>query len=772
MGEIAAIVADTLTSMQAFQIHAAAGLVGRVRLPASVLRDAQRRIKKMIERREGGRFGAFGYPHYEPDGPASVARAKVAALAGATADGVALEQGAALIDTTRAPAILVTGERAGDALQLALSGDLMRLRPLGSTIARAHDPEGRLIGEFRATFLGPDRRGFDQFLLTGDPDAGYDLIQWLRDLSDGVVGFDGDLKRKIDGPIVVEDCAGRADPRRGVLMTVTGPKAAAALAAAGLPGDVAPGRAVLAPVGDADPAVITAHDLGGARVFELVVPVGAADALARKLLAQAKPVAEATYAAWRAKKGAPKVGAVPAAQKGAAEKPWFLGQQAVVGTTGFAAAKEPFAPPAQGPLQRTALYDWHLAQAKKSRIVDFAGWEMPTHYSSILDEHRAVRTAAGLFDVSHMGCYEVRGRGAGRFLDLVTTNYVGKLKDGDGHYSYTLAPDGHVLDDLIVYRRGAERFLVIVNASNAPKVEAWWRGVLAGRHAIDAARPSVRCDVDVELVNLKDRKAGAEMRVDLAFQGPASLPTLLDLCDDAAGRDAIRHLRKFGLCDARFGGDSVLVARTGYTGEDVGFELYIHPDRLVKHWDAILAAGKSRGVIATALGARDSTRTEAGFPLYGHELAGEFDIGPHGAGYPSFVKFHKPFFVGREALLEREAARSNKIYRARIADPAARAVRIGDAVVNARGQFQGRVTSSVYAGVDQIVLIWAGKEAFKKGDRIGLFPVSSDQRKLPPEPPKDALKPGDAVRLPVPAEVLTRFLGAAEKSKRSYVKAG
>jgi glycine hydroxymethyltransferase len=270
---------------------------------------------------------------------------------------------------------------------------------------------------------------------------------------------------------------------------------------------------------------------------------------------------------------------------------------------------------------------------KKWNIVDFAGWEMPVLYTSIVDEHRAVRTAAGLFDVSHMGCSKSAGEGAGRFLDLVTTNYVGKLRDGEGQYSYTLAPDGQVLDDLLVYRRRADRWLVVVNASNADKVEAFWRGVLAGRHALDATRPSVRCDVDVELVNLKDRKAGDQMRVDVAFQGPASLPTLLDLCDDDASRRRIRELRRFALTEAKVKGDSVLVARTGYTGEDVGFELYVHPDRMQKLWDAILEAGRARGVIATGLGARDSTRTEAGFPLYGHELAGEFDIGPHGAGY-------------------------------------------------------------------------------------------------------------------------------------------
>jgi len=772
MAEIASVVTDTLTSMQAFQVHTAAGLVGRVRLPASVLRDAQRRVKKLVERRDGAKFGAFSYPHYEPDGPAAAARTKVAALANAPDDAAALESGAALVDTTRAPALLVTGERAGEALQLTLSGDLLRLEVGAATVARALDTEGKLIGEFRVARVGKDRRGFEQWVVTGDPDAGLDLAQWLRDLSDGVVAFDADLMRKIDGPIVVEDLGSSADPRRSVLLTVAGPKAADALAKAGIaaPKNVAE-IATGEPVGGVRPLAV-AHELKGARVFEIVAPAAVADDLARKLLAAAKPVSEKAYLAWRAKQGAPKVGAKPAAAPHDAEKPFFIGQQALVGEAGFAAGKrEPFAAPAAGPMQRTALYDWHLAQAKKSRIVDFAGWEMPTHYSSILEEHRAVRTAAGLFDVSHMGCYEVRGGGAGRFLDLVTTNYVGKLRDGEGQYSYTLAPDGHVLDDLIVYRRTAERFLVIVNASNAPKVEAWWRGVLAGRHAIDAKRPSVRCDVDVELINLKDRAAaGAEMRVDLAFQGPASLPTLLELCDDAAGRFALSHLKRFGLAEVRLNGDAALVARTGYTGEDVGFELYLHPDRLVKHWEAILAAGKARGVIATALGARDSTRTEAGFPLYGHELAGDFDIGPHGAGYPSFVKFHKPFFVGRDALLAREAARTNKIFRARVTDPAARAVKPGDAVVDARGAYLGTVTSAVYAGGDQIVLVWASKDALKKGDRVGIFQLPRDKKKLPPEPAKDELKRGDKVLLPVPAEITTRFLGAAEKAKRSYAK--
>jgi glycine hydroxymethyltransferase len=189
-----------------------------------------------------------------------------------------------------------------------------------------------------------------------------------------------------------------------------------------------------------------------------------------------------------------------------------------------------------------------------------------------------------------------------------------------------------------------------------------------------------------------------------------------------------------------------------------------------KLWDAILEAGKSRGVIATGLGARDSTRTEAGFPLYGHELASEFDIGPHGAGYPSFVKFHKPFFIGRDALLEREKGRTNRIWRAKVTDPTARPVRAGDTVVDTKGRYVGKVTSAAYAGAEQILLLWGDKNAVAKGTKVGIFPLPRDHKKLPPEPAKDDLKSGDSVLLPVSAEILARFMSATEKGRRSYAK--
>jgi len=772
MEEIAAIVVDTLTSMRAFQVHTAAGLVGRVRLPATALRDAQRRVKRLIERRESGGFGAYSYPHYEPDGPASARRERIVALAGAAEDPAPLESAAAVVESSRAPIVQVRGERAAVALQLALAGDLLRLAPGRVESTRALDPAGKLIGEFRAVRLADDAHGFAHFLLIGEAEAALDLTQWLRDLSDGMVAFDDDLLRKIDGPIVVEDLGAILDPaQRRLLVTVAGPKAAEALRAAGLPAEVAPGETRRAS-GAGGEVLLLAHELpGGARVFEIVAPPAAAEEVVKRLLRSGRAVGAQAYSEWRRRQGAAVVGVVAAPAAADAARPYFIGQAAVVADRFDGARKEPFVAPASaGGPRKTALNPWHRAHTKKWNLVDFAGWEMPVLYTSIVDEHRAVRTTAGLFDVSHMGVLEVRGEGAARFLDLMTTNYVLRLRDGEGQYSYTLAPDGRVLDDLLIYRRAAGCFLVVVNASNAEKVEAWWRGALAGRHALDERRPAVRCDVDVALVNLKEPAAGTGMRVDLAFQGPASLPTLLELCDDEGSRRRLRSLRRFHLAEVMLKGDAILAARTGYTGEEIGFELYVHPDRTVALWEAILAAGAGRGVVATGLGARDSTRTEAGFPLYGHELAGDHDIGPHGAGYPSFVKFHKPFFVGREMLLVRERARTHRIVRARVTDPAARPARAGDTVVDAKGRYMGRVTSAAYAGGEQILLVWGEKEALVKGARIGVFPLPRDHRKLSPEPAKDDLKSGDSVLLPVPAEVLPRFLSAGEKAKRSYQK--
>src|SRR5580658_6733341 len=229
-------------------------------------------------------------------------------------------------------------------------------------------------------------------------------------------------------------------------------------------------------------------------------------------------------------------------------------------------------------LQRTPLRDFHLRHG--ARLVDFAGWEMPVQYKSILDEHRAVRTAAGLFDVSHMGEVEVLGPEAARFLNRVVTNDVSKLYPGRVLYTPMCHPAGGVVDDLLIYMRGAEDYFLCINASNTANDLAWLR--------------SAAGEFDVEIIDRSDDYAL------LALQGPKALEILQPICGPALGLIKYYH---FG--EGHVAGIRCLISRTGYTGED-GFELY-HPAKDARFLaESLFRAGADHGLILAGLGARDS----------------------------------------------------------------------------------------------------------------------------------------------------------------------
>ncbi len=783
MEPIAESVANCLTSMKAFQIQAAVGSVGRVRLPASALREAQRAVRNLVERRTeaADRLGPYFHPHYEDQGPGAAPRhsheawgkatemrpwgvQNVPAAYGQAADEtLRLQEGAAVVDTTHAPIIAVHGERADLALQQVLAGDILGLAENQVLETVALDPDGKCLGQFRVLRDADSAENTHHYRVFGESDASLELLQWLRDLSDGMVGFDDDITRKIDGPVVAEDLGVAEPARRQQLVTLVAPKDSQVPS-------FATGECFAATIAST-PVAAVRHVLSqGAEVVELAVPADAVGDVVQALAQEGGVVGEAAYLGFRREQGALRTGdPVTLTDEGARRKPYFIGQSSAV--KDFAQPTgEIFQwdEPEQAELRRTPLFSWHQANTKKFNLVPFAGWEMPVMYTSIVEEHCAVRTGAGLFDVSHMGVMEVRGKDAARFLDLVTTNYVTRLRDNDGQYTYTLGTDGQVMDDLLVYRRSADRFLVVVNASNAEKVFSFWKGAAERRWVLDPKRPSVQVEGEVEVLDLKDPAQGAEQRIDLALQGPASLKVLQAVCDDDPSRRRLRELQRFQLTEIAIGGKSVLAASTGYTGEAIGFEIYVHPDDAEVIWTSILTAGEDHGVRAAGLGARDSTRTEAGFPLYGHELAGEHQITPFGAGYSSFVKWHKPFFVGREALFQTEKARTHRIIRARVTDASARGIRPGDSVVDGKGRFLGKVTSAAFAGGEQIVLFYGKRFTVKKGDRLGIFPMPRGKKALAPEPPKDQLKAGDSVLLPIAAEMVTRFLTATEKRRRSY----
>ena len=269
----------------------------------------------------------------------------------------------------------------------------------------------------------------------------------------------------------------------------------------------------------------------------------------------------------------------------------------------------------------TPLLERHVALG--ARMVDYAGWLMPVQYAGIIEEHRAVRERAGLFDLSHMGELFVDGPDAGPALALALITDPPSLAVGRAHYSMICAPDGGIIDDLIVYRLGEEQYLVVANAANTAVVS----DALAER--LEGAR-----------VVLDDRSRDTAL---VAIQGPASRGILAPLTTADLG-----SLHYYAITEAAVAGVPALVARTGYTGED-GFELFVEWERAAEVWDAVAAAGSAAGLAPVGLGARDTLRLEAGMPLYGNELDRETD--PFQAGLGRVVKLDRDAdFVGRTAL--------------------------------------------------------------------------------------------------------------------------
>jgi aminomethyltransferase len=273
-------------------------------------------------------------------------------------------------------------------------------------------------------------------------------------------------------------------------------------------------------------------------------------------------------------------------------------------------------------LRRTPLYEAHRRAGGK--LVEFAGWELPVQYAGLLAEHKAVREAAGLFDVSHMGEIWIEGAEAIPAANELVTNDVSKIGDGQAIYAGLLNDEGGFVDDVIVYRFAADRLLFCVNASNADKDFAWMKS---------RARPSVTV-----------RNASADW-AQLALQGPKAVSIL--------GKLTSAELpRFFHFAEIEVAGMPVIAARTGYTGED-GFELFCRPRDAEALWEQLLETGRPEGLVPAGIGARDSLRTEAKLALYGNEISAE--ITPLEAGLGWIVKWDKGDFIGKAALEKQKA---------------------------------------------------------------------------------------------------------------------
>ncbi|MDH3623679.1 MAG: glycine cleavage system aminomethyltransferase GcvT [Myxococcales bacterium] len=281
-------------------------------------------------------------------------------------------------------------------------------------------------------------------------------------------------------------------------------------------------------------------------------------------------------------------------------------------------------------LRETALIDEHLALG--ARLVPFAGWRMPVQYKGIKAEHGAVRTRAGLFDVSHMGELLIEGPDAVAAVDGLVTNDVSKLEVGQALYTVCCNDDGYILDDLIVYRLEDEKLLVVCNASNRNKIASHFR---------------VHLGNELSFEDISDRWAL------LALQGPSAAAIM----QDVGAPSAVTDLAPFRVCKAEITGVDVWVARTGYTGED-GFEIFCASEESVTVWRALLSAGKPHGLEPIGLGARDTLRLEARLALYGNDI--DESTNPYEAGLGWVVKLDRNEFVGRTALRAIKEAGSDR----------------------------------------------------------------------------------------------------------------
>jgi len=272
---------------------------------------------------------------------------------------------------------------------------------------------------------------------------------------------------------------------------------------------------------------------------------------------------------------------------------------------------------------RTPLHDVHVRSG--ARMVDFAGWDMPVQYAGLLDEHEAVRSRAGLFDVSHMGEVVFRGPKALEALNRVFTNDLGRVADGQAQYGCLCRDSGGIVDDVVVYRRSAVDLLVCVNAANRTKDFEWLRDHAGG----------------ASVTNESDDWA------QIALQGPRAAAILARIT-----RTDLAAIKTFRFADGEVASVPCTIARTGYTGED-GFELFCRSDRAVALWDALLEAGKADGLEPAGLGARDTLRLEMAYRLYGSDM--DDGTTPLEAGLSWVVKLDKGDFIGRDAMLRQKA---------------------------------------------------------------------------------------------------------------------
>lgn len=607
------------------------------------------------------------------------------------------------------------------------------------------------------------------YWVLSNPESKEHFRAWVRGLSDGYTLFDPvDQYAKVEGPVTVRDMAIEEGLR---VIGVIGPLAPDALKKIFPSVDELSDGSIVR-LQEKEIKIVRSDLAGQVRIY-IIVP-GPEFEKIYFALRRTKGVSEAGQNAWDQThkdlglkpwvKGKRRYKAKKFIDKEAYRdwfdfsKTFFVGQASLVDCCQDPKRKKEWQyDPVETLLAKTPLYMEHINLGKKSYMVPFAGWEMPVRYASIVAEHMAVRETCGLFDVAHMGIFEISGKYAARFLDTVFSNYAAWIDIGMSMYGYLLDPDGNCIDDCLIYRRNIEKYMLVVNAVNMEKNWDWLNAVNEGKVIIDRDYPARKVDGKSIIRNLKESSAGKERKLDIALQGPASLDIILSCVgDDPDLVHTVTELPRTGFVECSIGGIKMILSRTGYTGEQIAFEFYIHPDNALKLWQMLLKVGEPFGIQPCGLAARDSLRTEAGLPLYGHELAGNLNISPGGAGYAAYVKLHKPFFIGKSAYMEAETKRKMSLIRFKIISSGARKLNPGDRVLDRRGKVIGAVTSCTLTGDGQIGMAYVSNKYTKPGSRLGIIPSPRDESNIACKFPSK-LWVGDIIVLHEEAQVLNRF---------------
>ncbi len=405
----------------------------------------------------------------------------------------------------------------------------------------------------------------------------------------------------------------------------------------------------------------------------------------------------------------------------------------------------------------SVLYNEHMKLTDKAHMAPFAGYSMPLWYSSISAEHRAVRESAGMFDCTHMGVLELSGRHIEEALNLLTTNDVTKVATGKAQYGFLLDAAGNILDDVIIYRRREDCFMTVANAANETKLKAYFEALTKDKTVVDINDPDRKLEYKPIVRDMRATEGSGDCRVNIAVQGPKTIKVFEAVSKDAELVKRLSDLKPFAFFESKIRDIDCIIARTGYTGSKVGFEVFVHPDRAVEFWRTMLIDGIAAGLAPCGLGARDSLRIEAGFPLYGHELNGEFDVSPFEAGYGWAVKLEKDFFVGKEPMKQRAQTYDMTVIRMELpGDKGVRPVRPKDAVLSAAGDCLGWVLSAAHTGQKQYALGYVEKDSLNEGGAVGVYYLARSRSQVS-KGKKRQVEKGEQLQADVIGNVVSRF---------------